>query len=251
MHATTVAIHYCLVAALFVLLCLSRAAHILKPHIKLTKYGLKRNSKYQYTTAMTARVPLSYANGKIYKIVNDVNDFLYIGSTTQALSKRMAQHRSDGKTLKARRCKVHLAMNAIGIHHFSIILIEAFSCASKDALEAREYVITNAYDKTKLYNDKFNNIISEDVRAKLSATQKITMPRGDKHYFFTRGSIYPKRLGSFVYSWQINGVQHTKSYCFAKEGSRELAYLKCVDLRNATFPHTTEDYSKELPFFED
>jgi group I intron endonuclease len=198
---------------------------------------------------MIARVPLSYANGKIYKLVNDVNDNLYIGSTTQALSRRMVQHRSDAKRM--RQCKVHIAMNVIGVHHFSIILIEAFPCASKDALEARESEITNTYEKTKLYNDKFNNIISEEVRAKLSATQKITMPRGVQHYFFTRGSIYPKRLGSFVFVWQTNGVQHTKSYCFAKERSRELAYLKCVDLRNETFPLTIQDYAKELPFFED
>jgi group I intron endonuclease len=212
---------------------------------------LETNSKIQYKTAMIARVPLSYASGKIYKLVNDVNDNLYIGSTTQALSKRMVQHRSDAKRM--RQCKVHIAMNAIGVHHFSIILIEAFPCASKDALEAREFEITNVFDRTRLYNDKFNNVMSEERIARRSATQKImrTALRGAQHYFFTRGSIHPKRMGSFEYSWQIDGVQHRKSYCFAKEGSRELAYLKCIDLRNATFPLTTEDYSKELPFFED
>ncbi len=36
-------------------------------------------------------MPVNYQNGKIYTIVNDVNDTIYVGSTTQVyLSTRMS-----------------------------------------------------------------------------------------------------------------------------------------------------------------
>ena len=43
---------------------------------------------------------MDYPNGKIYNILNDVNDDVYVGSTTQSLSKRMAKHRGEINTKK-------------------------------------------------------------------------------------------------------------------------------------------------------
>ena len=36
---------------------------------------------------------MDYKNAKIYKVLNDVTDDVYVGSTCQTLSKRMAEHR--------------------------------------------------------------------------------------------------------------------------------------------------------------
>ena len=36
---------------------------------------------------------MDYKNGKIYQILNTIDDDCYVGSTTQPLSKRMAYHR--------------------------------------------------------------------------------------------------------------------------------------------------------------
>ena len=44
---------------------------------------------------------VNYQNGKIYKIINQSNDIVYIGSTTQALSHRYTKHKHKspkGKT---------------------------------------------------------------------------------------------------------------------------------------------------------
>jgi hypothetical protein len=38
-----------------------------------------------------------YHNGKIYKLVNDVDDKVYIGSTCQPLYKRLYEHKNDCK----------------------------------------------------------------------------------------------------------------------------------------------------------
>ena len=34
---------------------------------------------------------------RVYKIINDCDDLVYIGSTTQILCKRMSNHRDDAK----------------------------------------------------------------------------------------------------------------------------------------------------------
>ena len=37
---------------------------------------------------------MDYKNGNIHEILNDIIDDVYVGSTTQSLSKRMAKHPS-------------------------------------------------------------------------------------------------------------------------------------------------------------
>ena len=45
-------------------------------------------------------MPIDYSKGKIYKIVNDIDNMVYIGSTTLSLNKRMAYHRGTMKKHK-------------------------------------------------------------------------------------------------------------------------------------------------------
>ena len=48
---------------------------------------------------------MDYQKTKIYKIISDVGDKIYIGSTTKdTLAKRMAEHRSCYKRWKAGLC---------------------------------------------------------------------------------------------------------------------------------------------------
>lgn len=79
---------------------------------------------------------MDYQNGRIYKIVNDVCDDIYIGSTTQPLSKRIAMHRSKAKEKPQRR--IYQKFNEIGVEHFKIVLIEEYKCNNKEELVARE-----------------------------------------------------------------------------------------------------------------
>jgi group I intron endonuclease len=78
---------------------------------------------------------MDYKSGKIYCIRNDINEEIYVGSTTQSLSQRMAKHRFDSKK---RTHKVYKLMNTIGIEHFYIELIEEHPCDSKEQLTKRE-----------------------------------------------------------------------------------------------------------------
>jgi hypothetical protein len=73
----------------------------------------------------------------MYRIINDVDDFEYVGSTTQSLSRRLVGHKTDAKKYPESRVYKHL--NEIGWEYVKIILIEEYySCENKEQLERRE-----------------------------------------------------------------------------------------------------------------
>ncbi len=78
---------------------------------------------------------MDYNNGKIYCIRNSVNDEIYVGSTTQRLSKRMFLHKKDMKTKGG---NLYKEMNRIGVENFYIELIENHPCNSKEELGKKE-----------------------------------------------------------------------------------------------------------------
>ena len=83
-------------------------------------------------------VETSYKNAKIYKILNHVNDEVYVGSTTQALSKRMSCHRGNTKLETRKNKPLYKLMNEIGVDSFYIELIEDYSCDNIEQLLQRE-----------------------------------------------------------------------------------------------------------------
>ena len=78
-----------------------------------------------------------YSKGKIYCIRNYTDDDVYVGSTTQALSKRMANHREDAKGYKKDR-KFYSKVNTLGVEQFYIELIEDYPCETLEQLRKRE-----------------------------------------------------------------------------------------------------------------
>lgn len=70
---------------------------------------------------------VDYSQGKIYKIVNDVDSKEYIGSTCKPLYYRFGSHLRHCYE-NIRKCHVHKYMLAYGPEHFKIILIENYPC---------------------------------------------------------------------------------------------------------------------------
>jgi hypothetical protein len=80
---------------------------------------------------------MKYEKGKIYKLVDNTNGNIYIGSTIQLLSKRKHEH----SNLKKNSCVSKLIIDN---GDYDIILIENYPCNSKEELLARErYFIEN------------------------------------------------------------------------------------------------------------
>ena len=79
-------------------------------------------------------------NAKVYKITNDLNDKIYIGSSKyQYLCCRMNCHRQMCKDMSGRRnTTLYNFMREIGVQHFKIELIEKVQCVTIQQLRERE-----------------------------------------------------------------------------------------------------------------
>ena len=86
----------------------------------------------------TERKPRDYKNGKIYCIRNHINDKIYVGSTCQSLSKRMAYHRQDCMKSNRYNTLIYKMMSDLGRDNFYIELIEEYPCENSNQLTRRE-----------------------------------------------------------------------------------------------------------------
>ena len=84
----------------------------------------------------------------IYKIVNDINQKIYIGKTAFSIEKRFKEHCQDAFRQSKEKRPLYAAMRKYGIEHFKIILIEETSYP-----EEREMYWIKYYESfTKGYN---------------------------------------------------------------------------------------------------
>ena len=79
-----------------------------------------------------------YSQGKIYCIRNSISDDIYIGSTCQSLSQRMAQHRLDKRREKHQNRSIYKLMNEVDDDNvFYIELVEDYPCENHYQLRKR------------------------------------------------------------------------------------------------------------------
>lgn len=76
-------------------------------------------------------MPVDYSHGKIYKLVSNQTDAIYIGSTASALHQRLYQHK-----IASNKC---FSKQLTQYDDCRIILIEDYACNNKRELTAREY----------------------------------------------------------------------------------------------------------------
>ena len=122
-----------------------------------------------------------YSPGKIYKIIDESNGDVYIGSTIQTLKRRYQTHQIFRDYNKLRcNCK--------------IILIEYYPCNSRRELEAREqYFIDNTDCINKTYAVVKIEKIREDIR-RCNAKRLVEL-RPYKNAWHTQRIRYEKTWG--------------------------------------------------------
>jgi group I intron endonuclease len=79
-----------------------------------------------------------FNKGKIYKITNDYNDDIYVGSTCDTLIRRFINHKARFKKERSKNSSIYKLMNEIGFERFRIELIEEYPCQDKYQLRQRE-----------------------------------------------------------------------------------------------------------------
>ena len=88
----------------------------------------------------------NYNDGKIYKIVCNITDECYVGSTCEpTLARRLATHVSNYKSFLKSNKKKCTSVDIIRRGDYKILLIESFPCNSKDELASREGEIIRQY----------------------------------------------------------------------------------------------------------
>ncbi len=79
-----------------------------------------------------------YKNETVYKVVCNATGKVYIGSTTQTLCLRLAEHRKEYKRFKESNCNNVPSFDIIQQDNYDMVLIENLSCESKEELHRRE-----------------------------------------------------------------------------------------------------------------
>ena len=106
---------------------------------------------------------------KIYKIVNDINDKIYIGKTNSTIEKRFKEHCADSTRRDEENRPLYRAMNKYGVEHFSIHLIEE---CSDDEASAREQYWIGFY---KGYTEGYNATLGEDGKTYIDISELLRL----------------------------------------------------------------------------
>ena len=140
-----------------------------------------------------------YSKSKIYKIINDIDDYIYIGSTTEKLCSRMAKHRFDMKKPQ-NNGKIYQHMRKYGPKYFHIVLIRNYPCTSKEELikeERREFDLYNKNVLLNIYRPYINSIEKQELNAKC------------KKIWHTNNKNYHNEQTK---QWRQNNKLHVKIY---------------------------------------
>jgi hypothetical protein len=90
---------------------------------------------------------MKYLNGKIYKLIDNTNGNIYIGSTCNSLKKRLKIHLNHYYEYKKKdgKCLTTVAYHIIKNNDYKMELLENFPCKTKQELlnKEREYIENN------------------------------------------------------------------------------------------------------------
>jgi hypothetical protein len=138
--------------------------------------------------------------GRIYKIVSEQTDKIYIGSTVKTLSERLESHETDYEKWfcnNFKRTYYYTSFEILKYGDYKIILLEEYPCSCTNELTKRE-----GYYQIKQFNICVNSLIAGG-RPKIS---KI-----DDNEFYT---CY---CGEQIQNIYKTRYKHTKSYCHKKK----------------------------------
>ena len=100
---------------------------------------------------------MKFQSGKIYKIVDNTSDMVYIGSTCKTLEQRLKQHQANYKAFKAGKSNFVTVFKILQNNNYKIELIKLNPCDTKQELNKLEGQTIN-----KLKMDGFN-IINKNI----------------------------------------------------------------------------------------
>ena len=135
---------------------------------------IKEVIPYVYSTKCVYINPRKISSeGCIYKITNDLNNNIYIGSTTQQPDERFIQH------MKCNKTKFHKEVQKLGADHFKIEVVEKVAFSNKNELIQKEKVYIQKYDPSIMYNTLL--LDKQTQKSKQTTVIKDVRPTGVRH----------------------------------------------------------------------
>lgn len=179
----------------------------------------------------------NYQLGKVYKLVNNVDDKIYVGSTCDGLHIRKSKHKYDSK--KSPNQPVYVHCNNIGWDNVDIILIGNFPCNSKEELLYHErYYI-------ELYKSELN------INSPISSTNehKIKVSIKNKKYYYNN----IEKMNEKNKKWRQNNKEKIKEERKIRyDEYKNIVKCKCGGTYNSNFSckkerhENTEKHNKYL-----
>lgn len=155
---------------------------------------------------------VKYENSKIYKLWSPSKNIIYIGSTTQSLSRRLAKHLSNYKAYNNNNTKTYFTSYLVlDCEDYKIELLEEYACNNRQQLERKEgeYIRANIcvnkiiagrtqkeYYETNIEKiTEYNKKYCEDNKAKIKEYMKNYREQNkDKKKEYQKKYIDKKRL---------------------------------------------------------
>ena len=186
-----------------------------------------------------------YTNGKIYKILNNITDDIYVGSTCQRLSKRRAWHRNGASNKNKQHYRLYQLMNELGYEHFYIELIKLFPCGCKDELHAEEgQWIRNigtlnkfVAGRSKQEWNKDNNDYRKEYHKKYYENHK------EQHNAY--GKQYREDHKQEIKEWKKKHYQENKDSILAKQRERYEENKEAILAKNKLWRDAHREERKE------
>jgi hypothetical protein len=121
---------------------------------------------------------VNYENGKIYKVVCNKTNLIYIGSTCRPLNKRLIDHRQSYRQFLNQNYNNHSIFEIIKNNDYKIELVEQFPCENKQELlkKEREYILsTTCVNKTMpiRHDDDLKNKYKNDIDFRTKCKKRV------------------------------------------------------------------------------
>lgn len=161
-----------------------------------------------------------YKQGKIYKIVSNQTEDIYIGSTVQALSARLSSHRAKYKKYKQGNTYYTSSFIILEYDDAKIYLIEEYPCDNKEQLLAREGDYIKKLDCVnkriagrgiKQYQQDNKEILNEKSKEKYKNNREAILKRHKKYYQENKEDIL-KRQKEYIEKNKDKIKEYTKEY---------------------------------------
>ena len=184
-----------------------------------------------------------FRNAKVYKIVDNVSDMLYVGSTCYSLEDRLKGHESTFKTFqKGKKANCLTSFKILQNKDYRIELIENFPCENSKQLFEREgfYIRKYKNDGLNIVNKTTLGLTWEEQRKKShkTRTQKFNCECGGKFTGQTKSChLSTQKHRKYMTTPKIiipgnNNIININIYCQSKEDVNDLQQLE-QDFLNA------------------